>query len=1202
MKKIINFLLLLPVFMHAQDQNYVKTLTYKDSTEISDVSKARANITYYDGLGRPIQQVLGKASNSGRDIVTYIAYDSLGRQARQYLPYPSQYNDLRYNEDAATEVFTYYADGDSIQDPTDYPYAEKFFEPSPLNRIHKQSAPGKSWVGHDDDDDHTVKFDYLTNSEDDQVKKMFAISDWHQSTSVYEPIFNENLFYLPNELYKTITKNENWTGGTLNTTEEFKNKEGQVVLKRSWLTKQQLDTYYVYDQFGNLTYVLSPEAEGVFTGKEELCYQYKYDNRNRLVEKKLPGKQWEYIVYDLQDRPVLTGPALTPFGGRTDKPSDVGWLMTVYDNFGRVALMGWYSAVVENPSRKTAQAALELPQNNLTAVRGSSIIANLNTGYDTLSLPGAFVLLTVNYYDDYNWPAAPTVFTPVEGQIVRQNVKGLPTGSWVKLLDAPNNKGNLSYILYDNRGRTIRSYIKNYPNGYTQVDSKLSFGEKILYTVTKHAMNNTVAPITVREDFTYDAQDRLVSDTHTINTLSPQILARNSYNELGQLISKQVGSNGSSSGSIQRVRYKYNIRGWLTDINDVDQLSITDLFAFRISYDKPVDQTDGDVPPMELFNGNISETYWRSKSDNVLRKYSYDYDALNRLADAYYQKPNAALPHTGSYSERDITYDKNGNLMSLNRYGGFDNNLPIQIDGLTYKYTDNTNRLKQVGDNSGSPQGFFDTGSTGDEYLYDLNGNMIKDNNKGITNITYNYLNLPSEIDFNGDKITYLYDATGKKIKKTVTEGTVTIEVDYLDGFQYKNSVLQFFPTAEGYVDYFKASQGNEAYNYVYQYKDHLGNVRMSYATVGKGLSATTVIKEENHYYPFGLKHRNYNDECLEFQEGENEEIILYPPLDPTAELIHNYKYNGKELQDELGLNMYDYGARNYDPALGRWMNIDPLAEVSKRWCPYNYAYDNPVYFTDPDGMKAEPGQSRTYYDWDRNEYVDSSTGEASNFETALASHGVDVDKKEKAVMPPDDITVNSKGIVTSVVRNNKPNRFFDESGNQLSFNDPVNDAIHYDERFSVGDQLFYSISVKELYSAILGASSAPLAYKNSMNPGGALAITGYLSWSNADFVFSYLRPKYDKVGENAFIENNTRRTSFYAYTHYFRFGNSKSIYNLYDAGNFMWGAWMKLNKYSYFATKLGSHSSSIIMEQSVDTTEDQRAIRNGYYFNNGKN
>jgi RHS repeat-associated protein len=92
--------------------------------------------------------------------------------------------------------------------------------------------------------------------------------------------------------------------------------------------------------------------------------------------------------------------------------------------------------------------------------------------------------------------------------------------------------------------------------------------------------------------------------------------------------------------------------------------------------------------------------------------------------------------------------------------------------------------------------------------------------------------------------------------------------------------------------------------SYVFQYKDHLGNVRLSYAK--NPTTQVLEIIEENNYYPFGLKHKGYND---------------YIPN------TNKFKYNGKELQDELGLNMYDYGARNYDPALGRWMNIDPAPQ-----------------------------------------------------------------------------------------------------------------------------------------------------------------------------------------------------------------------------------------------------------------------------------
>ncbi|MBL7869532.1 MAG: RHS repeat-associated core domain-containing protein [Flavobacterium lindanitolerans] len=193
-------------------------------------------------------------------------------------------------------------------------------------------------------------------------------------------------------------------------------------------------------------------------------------------------------------------------------------------------------------------------------------------------------------------------------------------------------------------------------------------------------------------------------------------------------------------------------------------------------------------------------------------------------------------------------------------------------------------------------------------------------------------------------------------MKKTVWDGSTSTPTDYLSGFQYINGTLDFFPTAEGYVKCYPAGGARPArYNYAYNLKDHLGNIRLTYGMDSE--KGGLVILEENHYYPFGLKHEKYNSDKYEYVEISKEDggyLIGIEPLGPQQRRSYQYKYNGKEFQDELGLNFYDYGARNYDPAIGRWMNIDPLAEKMRRHSPYNYAFNNPLRFVDPDGMQGQ--------------------------------------------------------------------------------------------------------------------------------------------------------------------------------------------------------------------------------------------------------
>ena len=532
--------------------------------------------------------------------------------------------------------------------------------------------------------------------------------------------------------------------------------------------------------------------------------------------------------------------------------------------------------------------------------------------YSNNVLPNSSVkLLTINYYDTYSYPNAPSLPSTVAGQAVRTNVKGLATGSWVRVLNATETPaiGEHSYNLYDSKSRVISSFIQNYLNGVTQTDIELNFEGQILSTITKHQRSSNDTEIVTNEFFDYTAQGKLINHYHQINGGQMERLTTNEYDNLGQLITKDVGGDPSLRDGLQKVNYRYNIRGWLTHINELPHLEdnpgqFKDLFAFKINYNTVENNLNNLISP--LYNGNISETFWQTESDGTIRKYGYKYDQLNRLQKAVYQKPYESTPVTNSYNE-SLWYDKNGNIMQLQRSGETDDyTYELVIDNLTYTYDNQKkNQLTTVYDATNNPNGFKDdaqgTPDTTVDYGYDLYGNMTSDTNKGITAITYNHLNLPIKIIFANGIIEYLYNATGVKVEKKVTIGTTITTTDYQTGYQYVDAKLQFFPHAEGYVN---VVEGNY-FNYVYNYTDHLGNIRVSY-----GLEpGTNVLKilEENHYYPFGMKHKNYNVGIKTYKQNINLQI----KLSLVSGMSYKYRFNGKELQDELGLNVYDYGARN---------------------------------------------------------------------------------------------------------------------------------------------------------------------------------------------------------------------------------------------------------------------------------------------------
>ena len=311
---------------------------------------------------------------------------------------------------------------------------------------------------------------------------------------------------------------------------------------------------------------------------------------------------------------------------------------------------------------------------------------------------------------------------------------------------------------------------------------------------------------------------------------------------------------------------------------------------------------------------------WKAGNESTVRGYKFTYDGLDRLLNATYGETAGINANTDRFSENVTAYDKNGNIKTLQRYGQTGASTYGLIDNLTF--TLGGNQLTRVDDavaTSAYNNGFEykDGVKQANEYNYDSNGNSTKDLNKGITNISYNCLNLPSVVTFSdGSTITYTYGADGTKLRTVHKIGSTTTTTDYCGNVVYENGVQKLLLTDEGYV----TLSDNK---YHYYLKDHQGNNRVVINQSGS-------VEETNHYYPFG-------------------------GVFASTTSVQPYKYNGKEFDTKKGLNWYDYGARHYDVALGRFTTVDPLSERYYSIGMYAYCNNNPVRYIDPTGMSTSP-------------------------------------------------------------------------------------------------------------------------------------------------------------------------------------------------------------------------------------------------------
>ena len=469
--------------------------------------------------------------------------------------------------------------------------------------------------------------------------------------------------------------------------------------------------------------------------------------------------------------------------------------------------------------------------------------------------------------------------------------KGFLTGSAVTV-SGSSTKIYKGYY-YDVKGRVTKVVQNNLLGGYDVTNTVYTFTGQPATVTHSHTASGKSTRTEVYT-YSYDHADRVSKVEHTLGG-TKITLADYTYDSFGRLSTKSL--HGSAAN---KLTYAYNLRSWLTGITSTR-------FTQNLYYNTGVGTA--------RYNGNISSMTWKSGNESTVRGYKFTYDGLDRMLNATYGETAGISTNANRFSENVTGYDKNGNIKGLQRYGQLSSTAYGMIDNLTL--TLNGNQLNRVDDavaastyNGGFE--FKNGANAADEYSYDANGNLTKDLNKGISGITYNFLNLPNAVTFSdGSTITYTYGADGTKLRTVHKIGSTTTTTDYCGNVIYENGVQKLLLTEEGYITLSDSK-------YHYYLKDHQGNNRVV-------ISQSGTVEETSHYYPFG-------------------------GVFASAGNVQPYKYNGKELDTKKGLNWYDYGARHYDAVLGRFITVDALYDKHFKVSPYVYCGNEPVGRIDPDG------------------------------------------------------------------------------------------------------------------------------------------------------------------------------------------------------------------------------------------------------------
>ena len=836
------------MFAQSSDKNYIQTKTFLDEDGLTFLR----HIDYYDELGVVSETVDVGGNTTQTPILTRTEYTTQLKPECQRSPIPVE--GLDYLKDVDVSRIGKRTYGEYLT------YFESEYDD--FQQLISSRKPGDAW------EEHLVTMNRMAVPAG--VVKKYSVD------SNGELVCDSTYPY--GMLMSCTTTDEDGRSMTV-----YTNVHENTILERRGTDN---DTYYVYDTYGRLSYVLPPMCQNDSLMMSKYWYRYKYDDRGRCIEKQLPGCEPVKYWYDNANR------LQSEQDGHLRSQS-------LYRNY-RYDAIGRLTLQTISGTRGVAS------ENNAKAVEVKNYYDDYTTCLSELSYPFSI------WADSISSRCAPSTMT-----------RGRQTAT---LHTTSDGKKYFEIYRYDTKGRVVNQlsaysdkWLKSVHTSYNFVGDVSSALESV-YThqeyqkvlLARRRIRNTYYPGTRL------LKKTLVSQVNKNGGGSGQYVNNYTYDVFGNI----VGNN--RPGTAADMTYSYDtLHGWLKGISSPSGFS------------EQLLREDATVP---LFSGNIGSMQWRNTSNGEQHRYDYTYDGLGRLTHSDYS--SSALGTEGRFDET-VSYNPNGSIETLLRSGMKNDGTFGTIDNLAISY--DGNRLLKVTDNAEAVNyngslDFHDGADTECEYEYDSNGALKKDSNRGIKSITYDYGHHPYFINMNqvkkSNNITNDYTPDGRKLssshKITIANANgytrkTTTDL-YIDGLIVRDGTPLLWQFDGGYVD-LDANGAPTSWNYYVT--DHLGSTRMV-------VDSKNNIKETISYYPFG-------------SEMRIQEPGQLPQLADAGS--HPFRFTGKELDRQNGLNMYDFGARWFDVAgVPMWTSVDPLAEKNPSLTPYHFCHNDPVNRTDSDG------------------------------------------------------------------------------------------------------------------------------------------------------------------------------------------------------------------------------------------------------------